>query len=499
MAIKEQAMYMVAVFPYLRTSNVARFRGLEFRPSDDLEGLGEDEKADVEQIRTLFYLRNGFRLSSVTYAMLRFSDDEEKEDRLRRLSEAHQLITYLYSAPDQVRCDVFLHQEHSAVFTFEKHPVCTLLVRPDERVVVDEGQPLPEPDHRHEIPGWNVTRNLRETFYGAPELQIYPTLGWMGLNRSQDLYLHFIDGPLSGKNWHVVELLRSWYPRTRGLDRVKGGISWYNRSVSQIEDPDMEIVSLAVAFESLLGLDRANRTTDRFVESVQTLIGKEDRLALWLRQFYNARSSVVHTGQPEEVMFLPTKDETPYRSLVDYGRHIFRACVETVLQGAAMADAIGIVELLTTNRERFDSICKTMAGAGTPEWRLAEIARDVDGIERNEYIVDRSLKVEVQMCAVQKVAEAYLATNPDEQQVILDALAKVAAIRTRDDQLKTLGAIKELDDAFKNVGHVEGIRWPNIHYTVRKLVETVWRRFTFVHWHLLDEKRKAVEKSGGNA
>jgi hypothetical protein len=481
--------YLVAVFPYLKTRKLVRFRGLEFRCADDLEGLCESEKRDVEQIAALFFLRNGYRIACPTYAIIRFNDDKDKAAQLLRLSEVHLLITYLYSAPDQVRCDVFLPQEHSAVFTFEKNPVCALLVRPDSNVVVDDSLNLPEPNHRKEIDGWNVTRNLRETFYAAPELHIYPALGRMGLNMSQDLHAHFMDGPVSSRNSGIISLLQSWHGRMRGLDRVKGAISWYNRSVSQIEDPEMEIVSLAIAFESLLGLDRAHRTTERFVESVQTLVGRDARLEAWLRQFYDARSSVVHTGQPEQIMFLAT-GKTPYRRLVDYGRHIFRACVETVLHGAAMADTIGIAELLTTNKERFDRVYATMAGDGDAEKKLAAIAQDVDDIERNQYVVDNSLTVEVQINSVQKVAEQYLATIPAEQNGVLEALKKVAVIKARGDRLATLDAIKVLDEEFKKVGHVEGQHWPHIHYVVRTLVETVWNRFTFVHWYLLNADEK---------
>ena len=441
----QEAKYLVAVFPYLKTSNPVRLRGITFRSTDDLSDLTPEEKVDVERIRTRFYLRNSYRIDKMTYTLLRFSNADERQHILDRIAEVRLLLTYLYSAPDEVRCDVFLAKEHCSVCVFEKHEVVALLVRPDENTtVMGRDTDFPKADVRGMLDGWGVTRDDQELFYAELNSHIYSALGRMWFNTSQDLHSHFFQqGSSSGRHHNVLELLRSPCTSTRGLERIKTALSWYNRSVSEIEEPDVQTVNLAIAFESLLDLEQAKGTTARFVETIQTLLGRDSRLEEWLKQFYEARSGLVHKGHSKEFMFrVSTKAwSSGYRSLVDYGRHIFRACVETILEGSRMSEIIGIPTLLTTNRERFERICTVMDGTDDPEEKLGAVAGDIDDIDRTRYIREEALTFEVQISAVQKVVQQYAATTPPETEPVLAAMNEVSRITSKGDRLVSLDAL----------------------------------------------------------
>lgn len=69
--------------------------------------------------------------------------------------------------------------------------------------------------------------------------------------------------------------------------RVVIAIRWYNRANSYLVDKSEAILSLAVGFETLLGLPR-DAKIDRFVDAVSLLLGRVPRLNIWAVQFYAA-------------------------------------------------------------------------------------------------------------------------------------------------------------------------------------------------------------------
>ncbi|MBI3913389.1 MAG: hypothetical protein HY327_04280 [Chloroflexi bacterium] len=72
-------------------------------------------------------------------------------------------------------------------------------------------------------------------------------------------------------------------------DRLLTAITWYNRSITIDADEDVALVNLAIAFESLLGLEPGENITKRFTEAVVLLVGGIPRLGSWLTQFYIPR------------------------------------------------------------------------------------------------------------------------------------------------------------------------------------------------------------------
>jgi len=85
--------------------------------------------------------------------------------------------------------------------------------------------------------------------------------------------------------------------------RVLNSLRWYNRSLAIDVQEDVALVSLAVAFESLLDLPRGREVTERFKQAVVLLLGPVARLDSFLEQFYDVRSDLVHSGSTEDCMF----------------------------------------------------------------------------------------------------------------------------------------------------------------------------------------------------
>jgi hypothetical protein len=146
-------------------------------------------------------------------------------------------------------------------------------------------------------------------------------------------------------------------------------------------------VSLAIALETLLALEKGDRLTARFKEAVTTLVGPVPRLDEWLNQFYDARSGAVHEGEPESLNFLipgPQKRSFPHRNLIVYARRIFRICLSAALSGILLAKKTGLPTLLVHNNERLTDICSRLSGGGSAENRLASVERIIEELHECE-------------------------------------------------------------------------------------------------------------------
>jgi hypothetical protein len=75
------------------------------------------------------------------------------------------------------------------------------------------------------------------------------------------------------------------------------------------------ILSLAVAFEALLGLSK-DAKTDRFVDAISLLLGRLTRLSIWAEQFYTVRSDVAHEGRTERLrLMMSTRQHNSVKAL----------------------------------------------------------------------------------------------------------------------------------------------------------------------------------------
>ena len=190
------------------------------------------------------------------------------------------------------------------------------------------------------------------------------------------------------------------------------------------------------------------------VDAISLLLGRIPRLDIWARQFYEARSQVVHEGRAQQLRFVATDsskgtDGAIYQSLLTYGRQVFRLCLGTLLMGTEMAEQAGLQEKLVTNHERFQEICKVLANETVaPCERLAQIDAVVGAVERYQFVPESGLKLETMIGATQLAAKAILACDSCSSPEAKEALEALVAAKRGADHLDELEAIRGLDAVF---------------------------------------------------
>lgn len=182
-----------------------------------------------------------------------------------------------------------------------------------------------------------------------------------------------------------------------------------------------------------------------------TLLGPVPRLENWVDQFYTARSDAVHEGVPSDFMFYPllkespksTKgkkketpknkqdsDEMPHRSLLVYGRRIFRLCVSSVLAGALQARISRLDALFVRNAERIEETRKLLT-EGPTDKRILNIEQLVNELNdhTNDLVDPDAVAVKdvvwITKLALQSAKDAVPTISEPIKKVIDDLIASV--------------------------------------------------------------------------
>ncbi len=374
-----------AFFPYLITNARFRIRGIEFRSTLDTDGIPEDVREDLEILSSLFFLAGGARIKKMTCTWIDLSEDKEENDELlRRLQECHLLIGYLYSHPHPSG-SVFLPYENSSFYVFRKDDELGLQGRIPASLIWEDHEHADRLDFveatmrpsEEFIPGFVGTRNGRTHLWVAKDARIYPEIPHVILNFSQNIDINLQQMLSHAYHW----ALRHLYYDAQGYPsdlrkRVFVSLEWYLRSCRHCIDEHEALVHLAIALESFLRLPsdqpKKERITERLEEAVLTLLGPLPKLDIWVHCFYDARSKAVHEGEAGNTMFFPDsqnkkskqtpgEDQSGHRSLLDYGRHVFRLCLASGLSGTSHARIVNLDARFITNQERIENICKILA------------------------------------------------------------------------------------------------------------------------------------------
>ena len=361
--------YSIAVFPFLKTRRAVSIGGLTFRPTDNVDGLPPWQAESVTDIARMLFLKDDLRIRSASYAVVPFVNLNDRSPDVTHLSNLQATVAYLYASPHPTFGDVFLSPEHASMAVFSPGEISIYLVRPDFHVESTEDRSDLSPDERGNVPGYSGLYNFRHYFWVTRGSRVYGPQLHLTLNQAQDLSGDI--GAAATESPHFKLLFRLLdKPATESSSRILTAVRWFNAASRQAIDDDGAIVNLAIAFESLLGLPQAEKT-DRLVDSISLLLGRIPRLDVWARQFYDARSEVVHQGRAQQLHFVATDSPKGtggaiYQSLLTYGRQIFRLCLGTLLMGADMAEQVGLEEKLVTNQERFEKICRTLDDEKVP-------------------------------------------------------------------------------------------------------------------------------------
>ncbi len=449
-----------AFFPYLYMKKGkeerVNIRGIEFRSNQDIDGLTPDVQYHLKTLSQMFFLQDGLRIEQMTCAILELpSDDKDKvDDTLLRLYEAHLLIGYMYSYRDHDPSEVCLPYECSTLFIFwrggtiHQEMVWRFLVWLDpeigQRVKRVDDRKIPSEPY---IPGYTGIMNRSIRLHVAEGSRIFPEIPLITLNHFQSLSHDRNQKLKSPDQWALRDLFDHQHDYLLDLrKRVFVSMEWYLKScrTSALFYYNEAIVHLATALESLLHIRADLGVTERFKDAIVTLLGQVPNLNFWLDQFYKAKSKAVHEGETSNPMFNPfgdsekekqkinksnTKnqevDEEPvssHRTLLYYGRLIFRLCLAGVLDARARAHYSGLHQLLIPNKQRIDEIFKVLNEEKLPpDMRLQSARKRIFELcnQPSNLLKQENLSLEASL-------DAIIGCVKEALRVYKDAVAKIS-------------------------------------------------------------------------
>jgi hypothetical protein len=195
---------------------------------------------------------------------------------------------------------------------------------------------------------------------------------------------------------------------------------------------------LAVAFESLLGLEAGTDLTNRFKETVTTLLGSISRLDSWLEQFYRERSRIVHEGYSRQLEFIPAdakelanirkknNEVANHRPLTSYGYVIFRLCLNAILTGHYLAQTEGLSSFLQPNQQRLEEICKTLSKSEIDsKFRFREVKRKVDELNLYRSYQYDQINLDTLLGATKLIASIFLGAHNSLSTELSQAIAQL--------------------------------------------------------------------------
>jgi Apea-like HEPN len=484
--------FTVAVFPFLKTRERVHIGRLQFRSTDDTTGLPAGQVQAIEEIRSMLFLQDSLRITSASFAITPRIDLTYQTFDAGDLIDIQAVVAYFYASPRHSFGDLFLAPEHASLAVFTPEHLFTSLIRPDFHVE-EEAPTVPlKGDNLDKVRGYAGVYNFRHPFWVAKGSRLYGPMPHMTLNQSQDLSHQIGTLPSRLDYALLLELLRK-EESTSAKKRALNAVRWFNAANSAANDDATAIMKLAVAFESLLNLP-AGEKTDRLIDSISLLLGRPPRLDVWARQFYHARSCVVHEGSTQQVRFVATDstrvtDGARYQSLFSYGRRIFQLCVGALLAGAELAEQAHLADTLVTNEERFQAICETLVDEKvTASERLASVLPQVVAIEEYRYVPETGLKIATMVGATRLIAKAGLASALSMSQEFRDALEGLVNARRSDTHLDELDAINGLYELLRGPQRASLIS--DLESVVR-LIDVV-HTYTAMHHYWLKEKAKTA-------
>ncbi|HWR82054.1 MAG TPA: hypothetical protein VN285_01995 [Candidatus Deferrimicrobium sp.] len=476
-----------AVFPYLKTTDAVTVGQLTFRSTDVSNELTSKQKEHLSDIASMLFLKDNLRIKSASYALIPFIDVSHPGPFIEHLKHVQSVVAYCYASPRHEFGDIFLSPEHASMVVFSPERVIKGLVRPDFHVEEVPSITSQVADNRTEIDGYAGLFNFRHHFWVAKGSRLYGPKPHLTLNISQHLSSDIVCAEQSRCDYRLLcEFLRK--PVTKTSARAFTALRWFNAANSDANDPSAAIVDLSIAFEALMNLP-ADQKADRLTDAVSMLLGRIPRVDIWVRQFYDARSQIVHQGSSQLLHFVATdsikkRDGQQYQSLLSYGRQIFQLCLGTLLTGADLAEKSGLEEKLITNEERFREICRILDNNQIQlSERLDEILPIIAAIDQYRYISESSLQLETMIGATRRAAKALLEIIDENSTELKRRLSALITAKRTTNHFEELDELRKLDSAFKEKTLLTANPYRE---TVQRLIEIVWY-YVFNHYFWLKE------------
>ena len=480
--------FSFAFFPFLKTNDKLSIGGLTFRSAEDTDGLTLEQAECVREISEMFFLQDNLLIQSASYAALPFVDLSHEPIDLQHVRNVQAVVAYCYASPRHEFGDLFLSSEHASMAILTPSKVPIYLVRPDFHVDIIGPAADLGADKHGQINGYAGLYNFKHYFWVAKGSRLYGPKPHVTLNHSQSLCIDFARFITGRTDYQLlIKLLNK--PDTASSLRIFTALLWFNNANNETNEQSAAIVSLSIAFEALLSLP-ADEKTDRLIDAISLLLGRIPRLDTWARQFYDARSQIVHEGDTQRLRFVPAgsqkKNESPllYQSLISYGRQIFQLCLGTLLMGTELAENAGLEDKLITNQERFQKICMVLSdeSIGARE-RLEHFAPIVTAIKQYRYVPESGLQIEAMIGATRSAAKRLLEVNEVASDELREQLKRFSTAERTKDHFPELDALRGLQDIFDKKPTVE----MGCNRSVRDLVDVVWN-YVFMHYFWIKDR-----------
>lgn len=479
--------YSFAVFPFLKTSDPLAIGQLTFKSTEDTQGLLPEQASCVDEIANMLFLQNNLRIKSASYAVIPFVDLNQSPIDVEYLINVQAVVAYHYASPRHEFGDIFLSSEHASMAIFTPGQISIFLVRPDFNVNIVEPLTDLETDNHGNIDGYKGLYNFRHYFWAAKGSRLYGPMPHMTLNLSQDLYYDCTRASEKRVDYRLLMDLLSKL-ETRTSSRIFTALRWFNAANQDANNDDSAIVNLSIAFEALLSLP-ADDKTDRLTDAISLLLGRTPRVDIWARQFYDARSRIVHEGRASQLRFIAIDsrkvNEGPlYQSLLSYGRQVFQLCLGTLLVGAELAQNAGLEEKLVTNQERFQKICTLLADEKIETRKhFSQIEPLVIDIEQYKYVPESGLKIETMIGATRLAAKAFVEYNKTIPQALKEPLERLIAAKPTINYIQELDVLQELHNSFTGTNRFELTEEIDYFRIIHNLINVVWYyTFTYYYW-----------------
>lgn len=393
------------------------------------------------------------QIERASYAVTDRVDLDYGGEKLGPLGDIEAVVTYIYARPRHVFDQIFLRPEETTMAVLTPDQVPPSLVRHDFNVlsVVPES-PL-EINELGWVNGYSGVLGFRHSFWVGPGSRLYSTVPHPTLNRSQDLALDVKRASAGRADYRLLlELLNKRGVSRHVRSRVFTAIRWYNRANSRHRDEAESFICLSVALETLLRVPREAKR-NRVVDAISLLLGRDPRLEEWAKQFYSARSGVVHEGslsQPSFVVRPATvrRREIAYQSLLAYGREIFQLCLGTVLTGASLSSRADLETKMIANSERFEKIIQILQDDSvSPTEGLRQIEPHVLAIRRYRWVKDTGISVSSIMAACHDLAKVTLESGREITEDVRKPLTELATAPRSEDSFERMQALCMLAEA----------------------------------------------------
>ncbi|WP_152412972.1 HEPN domain-containing protein [Nitrolancea hollandica] len=480
-------LHRFVVFPYLKTSAPVTIRGITFRGIDDVDGLSEDAKAILQEVTSMFYLRNDQRILKMTY--VHYQDipiDNQVARMAQQIDQAQTLITWLYTNPIGPFGSRRFSYEHSTFYVFERWeqiPRGELYGDDHEYGLVTE----PASDGSEQladIPGYMVSQNFEsQHFLIGINGRIYPPHPGFWIDKSQDLVSDIATTGNSSRDWAWKAFLSDSNDYLEEFEsRILRALKWYGRSTALSVMEEEQLVDLSIALESLMGLPQREKVTERFKETVMVLLGAIPNLDTWAQQFYDARSAVVHEGRAMQLLFIPDKTNKKSNAarsgesqallpLSSYGRQVFSLCASTMLTGWRTTRDERLHHFLVSTHTRLTRICTALNDPKkNADGRLTEAASEIEALDLQYWLVEDLADVKTLLAISRLLLENFLQgslTVTNNLQQIAQPVVQPSPTDGVEDQVRTLREVSNYLAIVEDSQAKQGV-WETKHLPVLK-------------------------------